>query len=146
MGRHASSTTDVACFTGLSRPSRTLGAVDPDKPRPHMAQRMVCDFGMSEKVGPVAYERPEGLRWLPSSPGLTRQAMSDQSAQLIDQEVKALLDRCMARARAVLEPRVDLLRSLAQELKTKEVMTGDEVRARLAPSADGRVTIIGAAG
>ncbi len=123
--------------------TQSTGAHDDLVKATALARRMVCDFGMSRKVGPVVYERPDALRYLPS-PGMGLAARTSESAaQLIDQEVHDLVERCLARAQHILETCVDVLHELSRELKAKEVLTGDVVRQRLAqaggrPGADAR--------
>jgi cell division protease FtsH len=123
--------------------TQSTGAHDDLVKATALARRMVCDFGMSGKVGPVVYERPDSLRYLPS-PGLGLEARTSESAaRVIDQEVRDLVEQCLTCAQHILETHVDALHELARDLKAKEVLTGDVVRQRLGqaggrPAADGR--------
>ena len=92
-----------------------------------MARRMVCEFGMSEKIGYLTLGRREGLVFLGKN--LTEERnYSEETARLIDSEIKAIIDSCYARSRDLLEQNRDKLTFLAATLREKEVLSGDEVK------------------
>ncbi len=92
-----------------------------------LARRMVCEFGMSEKVGYLTLGHRQGLVFLGKNLAEERN-YSDQTAELIDAEVKAIVDGCYRRARDLLEKNKDKLTLLASTLREKEVMDGGEVK------------------
>lgn len=92
-----------------------------------MARRMVCEFGMSEKIGYLTLGRREGLVFLGKNLSEERN-YSEETARLIDSEIKAIIDSCYARSRDLLEQNKDKLTFLAATLREKEVLSGDEVK------------------
>ena len=92
-----------------------------------LARRMVCEFGMSERVGYMTLGHRQGLVFLGKSLAEERN-YSDQTAELIDVEVKAIVDGCYERARDLLEKNKDKLKLLASTLRERETMDGEEVK------------------
>jgi len=92
-----------------------------------MARRMVCEFGMSEKIGYLTLGRREGLVFLGKNLSEERN-YSEETARLIDSEIKAIIDSCYARSRDLLEQNRDKLTFLASTLREKEVLSGEEVK------------------
>ncbi len=96
-----------------------------------IARSMVREYGMSERLGPITFERErrplflEGV--MPSGP----KDYSEATAQEIDQEVSALMETAHRRAREILETRCPTLEKVAQVLLDKEVLEGDELREML---------------
>ncbi|MBI3742693.1 MAG: ATP-dependent zinc metalloprotease FtsH [Chloroflexi bacterium] len=113
---------------------RSTGAEDDLIKATAVARRMVCDFGMSDKVGPVTYIESGRLQYLSGNQGIPGDTASESAAKLIDEEVRALIERCLAQAHQLLESHVEILKTLAAELKTRETILGEEVRQRLAAS------------
>ncbi len=92
-----------------------------------LARRMVCEFGMSEKVGYLTLGHREGLIFLAKNLAEERN-YSEDTAKLIDSEVKAIIDSCYERARQLLTDNKDKLVLLAHTLREKEVMDAEEVK------------------
>ena len=92
-----------------------------------MARRMVCEFGMSEKIGYLTLGRREGLIFLGKNLAEERN-YSEDTARLIDSEVKAIIDSCYERAKDLLEQNKDKLVLLASTLREKEVLDAEEVK------------------
>ncbi len=92
------------------------------------ARQMVCRFGMSEKLGPLTYGRPSSARFLdtPVSFGDERN-FSEETAQTIDREVRAVVDEQYGRARTVLEHKREALRAIAERLLTVETLERTEL-------------------
>ena len=91
-----------------------------------LARRMICEWGMSERIGPVNFSEARGSDFL----GNTLQASrwhSDEMAYAIDQEVKAVLDEGYALAEGVIRDHQQELKSLALDLLEFETLTGEEV-------------------
>ncbi|CAN5691823.1 ATP-dependent zinc metalloprotease FtsH [soil metagenome] len=96
----------------------TTGAQDDLKRATEIARRMVMEFGMSEKVGPINISDP-GARYL--SPAFRRgDEVSDETEVAIDREVKAILLEARDKARAVLADHRGDLEGLAERLLVKE--------------------------
>ncbi|MFY8147728.1 MAG: cell division protein FtsH, partial [Prochlorococcaceae cyanobacterium] len=98
-----------------------------------IAEQMVGTYGMSETLGPLAYDKQGGSRFLggPSNP---RRVVSDATAQAIDKEVRTLVDRAHDRALAILRQNRDLLETISQQILEKEVIEGEDLRSLLASS------------
>lgn len=92
-----------------------------------MARRMVCEFGMSEKIGSLTLGRREGLVFLGKNLSEERN-YSEETAKLIDSEVKSIIDLCYDRAKHLLIQNKDQLILLANTLREREVMDAEEVK------------------
>jgi len=101
-----------------------------------LARDMVTRWGMSEKVGPLEYGTSEESYL---GYGAARQAqMSNATAQLIDDEIKRLVEGGLDRAKKVLTEHVDQLHSLALALLEYETLTGEEIKRVIAGEEIGR--------
>jgi len=105
----------------------TTGAENDMQMGTQLARRMVCEFGMSEKVGSLTLGHSQGMVFLGKSLAEERN-YSDQTAELIDTEVKAIVDASYGRARTLLEQNLDKLNLLAATLREKEVLDAGEVK------------------
>jgi cell division protease FtsH len=94
---------------------------------------MVGTFGMSDTLGPLAYDKQGGGRFLGGNNN-PRRSVSDATAQAIDREVRGLVDRAHDRALAILHHNRELLDSISQRILEKEVIEGDELKDLLASS------------
>ncbi|OIO37032.1 MAG: cell division protein FtsH [Candidatus Omnitrophica bacterium CG1_02_44_16] len=92
-----------------------------------MSRRMVCEFGMSEKIGYLTLGHREGLVFLGKNLSEERN-YSDDTAKLIDAEIKAIIDTCYMRAKKLLSENMDKLTLLANTLLEKEVLDASEVK------------------
>ncbi|MEW6594758.1 MAG: ATP-dependent zinc metalloprotease FtsH [Thermodesulfobacteriota bacterium] len=89
-----------------------------------IATRMVCEFGMSEVLGPRAYvTAAEGF--LGGSGG--QRAYSEEVARTIDQEINKLVADCYQEAMIILEGKINYLHKLAEVLLLQETIDGEEV-------------------
>ncbi|MFZ5450710.1 MAG: ATP-dependent zinc metalloprotease FtsH [Thermodesulfobacteriota bacterium] len=93
-----------------------------------IARSMVREYGMSEKLGPLTFERERRPLFLETMMPLGTKDYSEATAQEIDMEVSHLVERAHARAREILEQRRDTLEQVARILLEKEVIEGDELR------------------
>jgi len=90
------------------------------------AHKMVSEYGMSEKLGPITYRKKEELIFLGRD--ITKEKQySEEVAYLIDQEVKRIVEECYARARDLLQHNRDKLDKLAHALIEKEILEEEEV-------------------
>ena len=93
-----------------------------------LARSMVMEWGMSEKLGRVRYKSNDQEVFLGHSVTQS-QHMSDDTARLIDQEVRKLIEDGEASARDILTTYHDQWEAIAQALLEYETLTGDELRA-----------------
>jgi cell division protease FtsH len=109
----------------LVRGEASTGAADDLASATALATQMVCEFGLSSKVGPVSYTaQPAGY-----PAGAAARGFSEHTQWLVDQEVAALLARAEARALDLLTSHREALTQLTAALLSQETITGDEVRA-----------------
>jgi cell division protease FtsH len=115
----------------------TSGASDDIGKATKLARRMVTEWGMSEKLGPLTFGHKEELVFLGRDLGEQRN-YSEEVAGEIDQEVHRLVDAAYQRARKILNERKDKLVQLAEYLKQEETIEGWQMDAVL-NSPDGKV-------
>lgn len=104
----------------------TSGAGDDLKQATQIARRMVCQWGMSKKVGLVVFKKGE------PHPFLGRELTEDRdyseaTARLIDEEVRSILEDCRLKAQALLQENRERLDQLAKELLIQETLSLDEI-------------------
>jgi cell division protease FtsH len=87
---------------------------------------MVCEWGMSEKMGPLAFGQKEEQIFL-GREFARHKDYSERTAQDIDEEIKQIVDNCYDSARKILEENIDLLHGLANFLLEKEALDGDQI-------------------
>lgn len=92
-----------------------------------LARRMVCEFGMSDKIGYLTLGRREGLVFLGKNLAEERN-YSEETAKLIDSEIKSIIDSCYKDAEKLLETNKDKLTLLANTLREKEVLEAEDVK------------------
>ncbi|MDE0877759.1 MAG: ATP-dependent zinc metalloprotease FtsH [Sphingomonas bacterium] len=103
-----------------------------------LARDMVTKWGMSDKVGPVEYAQPEGETYLGYSSSQPAR-MSNQTAQLIDDEIKTIVEGGLNRAKQLLTDHIDQLHLLAGALLEYETLSGDEIKKLIAGEEIGRI-------
>jgi cell division protease FtsH len=103
-----------------------------------LARDMVTKWGMSDAVGPVEYAQPEGESFLGYSSSQPVR-MSNQTAQLIDDEIKRIVEGGLQRAKDVLGEHIDQLHLLAGALLEYETLSGDEIKKLIAGEEIGRI-------
>lgn len=107
--------------------SLNTGASDDIRQATNMARRMVTEFGMSEKLGPLRYSENEEEVFLGHSV-TQRKNISDDTARLIDEEIRRIVEQGEKKAREVLTRNLDNLKAVAKALFEYETLTGEEVR------------------
>jgi cell division protease FtsH len=108
----------------------TTGAADDLSKVAAYATKMVTEFGMSDKVGPLALKKPEQEVFLGRDMNQGN-AYSEQTAELIDSEVKRIVTEAQAKARELLAKHKKILDDLASKLFDKEVLSGEDIDAIL---------------
>jgi cell division protease FtsH len=116
----------------------STGAADDLQRATEIARAMVTEFGMSPKLGPLAFGR-DGFRNPNGRPLFLgeRPEFSDQTARLIDEEVSRLLNEAHEAAKVILQKDRDLLNRLSEVLIEREVLEGSDLR----KYADGEAAI-----
>jgi cell division protease FtsH len=117
----------------------TSGASDDIGKATKLARRMVTEWGMSEKLGPLTFGHKEELVFLGRDLGEQRN-YSEEVAGEIDQEVHRLVDGAYQRAKKILTERKDKLVQLADYLKREETIEGWQMDVVL-NSPDGKVPV-----
>lgn len=93
-----------------------------------IARRMVTEWGMSDKLGPLRYQPDQEEIFLGHSVTQTK-SVSDDTAKLIDEEVRRIIDEAFVRCKTILTEHSDELERLAQALLEYETLTGEEIQA-----------------
>jgi len=106
----------------------TTGAGNDIERATEIARKMVCEWGMSDKLGPLNYGKNEEHIFLGREIARHRD-FSEQTAQGIDEELKALVGRCYSQARDIISRHISCLHALAKALLEKEVLDGLEIDA-----------------
>jgi cell division protease FtsH len=109
----------------------TTGAENDFEQATDMARKMVTDFGMSEKLGPMSLGKRHGPVFLGRDLVESRN-YSEEIAYEIDKEVRRIIDECYARARQILEANRDKLELIARALLEKESLDAEELDRLLA--------------
>lgn len=104
----------------------TTGAGNDIERATDIARRMVCEWGMSEKLGPLAWEKREGPVFLGMQTGSNKE-YSEQKAEEIDAEVFRIVTTGYENAKKILQDNLDLLHRIAQALLEHETIDGSEV-------------------
>jgi cell division protease FtsH len=109
----------------------TTGATDDLNKATAFAQKMVMEFGMSEKLGPITFRKEEGEVFLGRD--ISRgKGYSENTAETIDAEVSRIVGESLDRARTLLKDNKELLETLAAKLMEKEVLDSEELDAIVA--------------
>jgi cell division protease FtsH len=105
---------------------QTTGAGNDIERATEIARKMVCEWGMSEKLGPLNYGKKDELVFLGKE--IQRQRdFSDETATDIDGELRRIVTNCFDRARRILRDNSDVLHAIAKNLLEKEVLDGQEI-------------------
>ncbi|MGF1685601.1 ATP-dependent zinc metalloprotease FtsH [Photobacterium japonica] len=91
-----------------------------------IARKMVTQWGFSDKLGPLLYAEDEGEVFLGRSVTQSKH-MSDDTAKLIDNEVRALIDRNYERAREILEQNMDIMHAMKDALMKYETIDAGQI-------------------
>tara|TARA_B100000212_G_scaffold254280_1_gene194813 strand:+ start:3615 stop:5477 length:1863 start_codon:yes stop_codon:yes gene_type:complete len=111
----------------------TTGASNDLQRATDIAEQMVGTFGMSEILGPLAYDKQGGGQFLGNGNN-PRRAVSDATAQAIDKEVRDLVDDAHEKALQILRNNLHLLESISQKILQEEVIEGEDLKTLLAES------------
>jgi cell division protease FtsH len=125
----------VICYGGwiaekLFYNETTTGTKQDIQQATEMARHMVCEWGMADEMGPVAYGQEEEPIFLGKEIARHKD-YSEDTAERIDRAVKDILDRARREAEGILGERREMLEKLAGELMTRETLVDDEIRTLL---------------
>ena len=91
----------------------------------NLARAMVTQFGMSEKLGPISYDSSGHSIFIGRDFGTTK-SYSEETAAIIDEEVKRIFDEASAKAESILTEHADIIKGLADYLLKNESMEGED--------------------
>jgi len=104
----------------------TTGAQNDLSKATDIAHKMVTEFGMSERIGSISLKRPDEEIFLGRD--FNREPrFSDKTSEIIDEEVKRIIEEAKKNAEQVLRENQDKLKTLAERLIEKEILDADEV-------------------
>ncbi len=112
----------------------TTGASNDLQRATDLAEQMVGTYGMSEILGPLAYDKQGGGTFLGGTNN-PRRVVSDATAQAIDKEVRGLVDSGHENALMILRHNLNLLETISQKILEKEVIEGDDLKHMLDESS-----------
>ena len=115
----------------------TTGASNDIERATRMARSMVTKWGLSEKLGPLQYEEDDQEVFLGKSAGSARSHVSGETAKVIDEEVKLIIDSCYEKARTILVDNRDKLDAMVDALLEYETIDRpqiDDIMAGRTPS------------
>jgi cell division protease FtsH len=115
---------------------QTTGAGNDIERATEIARKMVCEWGMSEKLGPLNYGKKEELIFLGKEMQRQRD-FSESTANDIDVELRHIVTSCFDKARSVLVDNVSVLHAIATALLDKEVLDGQEIDDLLSGKVNG---------
>ncbi len=91
-----------------------------------IARAMVCEWGMSELLGPIQYGEKEGPVFL-GKDIVVKKTYSDRIAEVIDSEIKSIVNYCYSEALKLINENIDKLKLLAKELIEKETLSSQDI-------------------
>ncbi len=105
---------------------QTTGAGNDIERATDLARKMVCEWGMSEVLGPLTFGQKEEQVFL-GRDIVQQRNYSEETAKLIDKEVRTIVERNYQRAKKLLTEKIEILHNLAKALLEFEVLDGEEV-------------------
>ena len=120
----------------------TTGAYGDLMQATRMARAMVGKFGMSEQVGPVAFDQSDDHPFLGRELHDSPRKFSDETAHLMDTEVQRFLSKANERARSLCNEHREKLDAIAELLLQQEIVTDDDLTAIIGPAVERRHKVI----
>ena len=105
----------------------STGASNDNKVATNIARNMVTQWGFSDKLGPILYTEDDGEVFLGRSMAKAKH-MSDETAHVIDEEVRAIVTRNYARARQILIDNMDILHAMKDALVKYETIEEEQIK------------------
>jgi len=104
----------------------TTGAGNDIERATELARKMVCEWGMSEKLGPLTFGKKDEEIFL-GREFARHKDYSEKTAELIDEEITKIVQEASARAERLLSENIDKLHRLAEALLEREILDGEEI-------------------
>ena len=104
----------------------TTGAGDDIKKVTELARKMVCEWGMSKKIGPITIGEKDENVFLGKEFGRTKN-FSEDIAKIVDSEIKKIVEDGYQTCEKIITENIDLVHTIAKTLLKKETLTGDEI-------------------
>jgi len=111
----------------LGKDGVTTGASNDIQRATDIARKMVTQWGLSEKMGPLMYDEGGEEVFLGRSAGQPNKSVSDETAKSIDEEVRRIIDECYGVAQRLLEENFDKLHTMADALMLYETIDADQI-------------------
>ena len=111
----------------LGKEGITTGASNDIQRATDIARKMVTQWGLSEKMGPLMYDEGSEEVFLGRSAAQTHQGISDETATQIDKEVRRIIDECYSTSQRILEDNIDKLKSMADALMVFETIDAGQI-------------------
>jgi len=118
--------------------TQTTGTGDDIRTVSELARKMVCEYGMSEELGPLAFGKKEGQVFLGRAFG-QHSDYSKMTAQKIDEAVKGIVVETYKKALALIKDNLDVLGNIAMALMEKETLNRRDIDELMAGGKNGQV-------
>jgi len=105
----------------------TTGASNDIERATELARNMVTKWGLSKKLGPLKFDKDSDEPFLGRSAGNTQQTFSDDTAKIIDNEIKDIVESCYSRAKGILKENLDKLHAMAEALMDYETLDQKQI-------------------
>jgi cell division protease FtsH len=123
----------------------TTGAGNDIERATEIARKMVCEWGMSEKLGPVSFGKRDEQIFLGREMAIHKN-YSEATAVEIDEEIRRIVDENYGRVVQLLKANVEILHMLSAQLMEKESLSGEEVDRIIAEAQQSDTTATPTAG
>ncbi|HWF46751.1 MAG TPA: ATP-dependent zinc metalloprotease FtsH [Bryobacteraceae bacterium] len=120
----------------------STGASDDLQRATELARQMITRFGMSDRLGNMTYGLPPNQRFLRSVVGMEERDYSDRTAQVIDEEVRKLIDTSYDHVKKVLQENRPALERIVHRLIEKETLDEEDLKALLGPQATAKDSLV----
>ena len=105
----------------------TTGASNDIERATQLARNMVTKWGLSDRMGPLMYDEDDGEVFLGMSAGVKPKPRSDETAHMIDEEVRRIIDDCYGEAKRLLQENIDKLHTMADALIEFETLSSEQL-------------------
>ena len=111
----------------LGKEGVTTGASNDIQRATDIARKMVTQWGLSEKMGPLMYEDGGEEVFLGRSAGQQQKGISDETSKNIDEEIRNIVDECYSKAQKLLTDNLEKLHAMAEALMLYETISSDQI-------------------
>ncbi len=111
----------------LGKEGVTTGAANDIQRATDIVRKMVTQWGLSERMGPLMYDEATEEVFLGRSAAQPHRSLSGETAKMIDEEVRRIIDECYATARQLLEENIEKLHAMAEALIQYETIDADQI-------------------